>query len=306
MVEAVADSPVDISVPGLVRLQQLGAGLHLRPRRVKARQGGDYQSARKGRGMEYSESRPYAVGDDIRSLDWRVMARTGKPHTKLFREERERPVLFWVDFRASMFFATRGRYKSVLAAQLATILAWAAAGNSDRVGGLVFSDGVHHEFKPRRGKRGVLRMIRALVDQHRPPERHLDDPLLLSQSLLRLRRVVKPGSLVYLISDFRGLDDNARTQLLQIGRRAEVVILFINDPLERELPPGGRYRISDGEHERVLDTADRRLLHEHHQQFVERLTLLRQIASQCGGRIFEADTAAAPGDIIRSLQLYRG
>lgn len=305
MVDVDTDSAVEISVPGLVRLQSLAGGLHLKPARVRAAEGGDYLSARKGRGMEYSESRPYAVGDDIRNLDWRVMARSGKPHTKLFREERERPVLFWVDFRAAMFFATRGCYKSVLAARLASLLAWSVSAHSDRVGGLLFSDRVHHEFKPRRGKRGVLQMIRALVEQHRLQRQRTDDPLLLTRALLRLRRVVKPGSLVFLLSDFRGMDDSARAQLLQISRRAEVVILFIYDPLERDLPAGGRYRVSDGEHERILDTADQKLVQAYHRQFEQRLETTRQLAARCGARFIEAGTAAGLTSIAQQVQLYR-
>ena len=107
--------------------------------RAKRQTQGAYLSALRGRGMEYDESRPYQAGDDIRTLDWLVTARTGKPHTKLFREERERPVIVAVDYRPAMFFATQGSFKSVQAARCAALLAWRAAQQGDRLGGFIFS-----------------------------------------------------------------------------------------------------------------------------------------------------------------------
>ena len=114
--------PVHVSIPSLLKLRQAATGLDLRSRFIRARQGGSYMSAFKGMGMEFDEVRPYQPGDEVRHLDWRVTARTGRPHTKLFREERERPILLWVDYRANMFFATRGVFKSVLAARAAALL----------------------------------------------------------------------------------------------------------------------------------------------------------------------------------------
>ncbi|MDX1519405.1 MAG: DUF58 domain-containing protein [Gammaproteobacteria bacterium] len=307
MQDPVSDSPVGISVPGLVRLQQYSTRQVMKPGRIFALQGGDNRSSFKGRGMEFSESRAYTPGDDIRNLDWRVMARTGEPYTKLFREERERPVFFWVDFRAPMFFATRGVYKSVLAARLASVLAWSASAHSDRVGGLIFSDHVHHELKPQRGRRGVLRMIRALVGQHQPPPEvpWQQDPHTLNRALIRLRRVARPGSLVFLLSDFRGMDEAAQLQLSQIGRRSEVQVLFIYDPLERALPESGRYRVSDGRSDRVLDTSDQKLVQEYRVQFEQRLHSVKQLAGRYNLRFMEVETTADLKGLARQIQLSR-
>ena len=112
---------VRITVPALVALNRSAAGLSLRSARVRARMSGEYISRFKGRGMEFDESRPYQPGDDVRNLHWRVMARTGKPFTKLFHEERERPVFVWIDLRSRMFFGTRGAYKAVVAARAAAL-----------------------------------------------------------------------------------------------------------------------------------------------------------------------------------------
>jgi uncharacterized protein (DUF58 family) len=277
--DATPNDAVQVSVPSLVRLNRRATAIRLNGRRIRARQGGDYQSPFKGRGMEFDESRLYQPGDDIRNIDWRVTARTGKPHTKLFREERERPVFLWVDLRSPMFFATRGCFKSVMAARLASLVAWSAVQNHDRVGAVVFSDEVHHELKPQRGKLGVLRLIHQLV---RHPAWQRDgigrpDAGALTRALIRLRRVVRPGSMVFLISDFRYLDEAAETQLLRLSRHNDVVMIYVHDVLEQRLPPAGRYRISDDSEELLLDTYDRhwveayRARHRRHREHLDRL-----------------------------------
>lgn len=154
---------VQVSVASLIGLAHAARGLSLHRGDVRARRSDVRRSLFKGRGMEYDESRLYQPGDDVRHLDWRVTARTGKPHTKLFREERERPVFLWVDCRAPMFFATRGRFKSVAAAQIAALLAWSAVHDGDRIGSVIFTEGTHREIKPQRGKTGALRLFRELA-----------------------------------------------------------------------------------------------------------------------------------------------
>ena len=233
--------------------------------------------------MEFDEARPYQPGDDIRSLDWRVTARTGKPHTKLFREERERPVFLWVDFRRPMFFATRGRYKSVVAAEAASLLAWSANKHGDRVGGLVFSESVHHETKPRRGKAGVLNLIQQLVlhpawDGHAAAAPTAAD---VRAPMTRLARLARPGSLVFLISDFRGLNRSAELQLLRVARHCETVMLHVYDPLERGLPPPGRYRMSDGARELILNSG-KRYAQAHRERFDQHVDHLRSLARRYG------------------------
>lgn len=267
---------VRISVPSLVQLSRFAAHLPLSAEKILARQSGDYQSPFKGRGMEFDESRLYQAGDDIRNIDWRVTARTGKAHTKLFREERERQVFVWVDLRVAMFFATRGVYKSVVASRLASLLAWSATHHGDRIGSLVFSDETHHEIKPLRGKSGALRVINQLV-QHpawRQSEGSGRDKGAVTRSLLRLRRLARPGSLVFLLSDFRDLDEKMESQLLLLGRHTDIVMVFIYDQLEQALPAAGLYRVSDGAAEVLVDTYDRERSEAyrlHFQQHRERL-----------------------------------
>lgn len=294
--------PVRISVPALVRLSRLGEGLGLGEGRILARQGGDYLAPFKGRGMEFSESRPYQPGDDVRNIDWHVTARTGRTHTKMFREERERPVFVFADFRPSMFFATRGRYKAVAAAHMASLIGWGAAHKGDRFGGVIFSDSEHHELKPQRGRAAVLRFINQMVSHPAwgasvAPAAGADAG---SRALVRLRRVVRPGSLVFLLSDFRWLDERTRLQLARLAQHNEIVLTFIFDPLERTLPPPGRYRVSDGAAELLLDTFDRHHADDYARRFAERDATLTLLARQHGMHLVRYCTEQDPAEALRA------
>ncbi|MDQ7017265.1 MAG: DUF58 domain-containing protein [Gammaproteobacteria bacterium] len=277
-------SAVRIDSADLIALRRQAAALPLRAGSIRAQRAGQYRSAFKGRGMEFDEVRLYQPGDDVRSLDWRVTARTGKPHTKLFKEERERPVLFWVDLRAPMFFATRGVFKSVLASRAAALLAWSALAHGDQVGGLLFSEEVHHECRPSRGQRAVLALIRRLLDhpswQQKQSARGVD--LSLQRPLARLRQVAKPGSLIFLLSDFRGLDQAAQQHLANLATHNDLVLINLYDHLESQLPQAGVYRLSDGERELSLNSADLELRQSYQQHFIERRTLLEKMSARHG------------------------
>lgn len=302
---AVADSirgPANITIPGLIALSRKSRGLSLRPGMISAAQSGDYQSAVKGRGMEFDESRLYQPGDDIRNIDWRVTARTGKPHTKLFREERERPVHLWIDFRAPMFFATRGKFKSVIVAELASLFAWIADRQGDRVGGIIFSESVHHELKPQRGKSATLRLIKYMVEHPAWDSREQtpqDDPGMLP-ALLNLRRLVRPGSLLILLSDFRGCDDQVRSHLLQLRQHNELVIVHIYDWLEEALPPAGYYRLTDGKQELELDTNNKHLVNRYKERFRTRRHNLIALARLGHINYLSCRTEDEPDRVIRS------
>lgn len=279
-----ADDIVRVKQSTLIELYRAAEKLPLKARGIRAQFSGNYLSAFKGRGMEFDEVRPYEPGDDIRSIDWRVTARTGKPHTKMFREERERPVLLWVDYRKPMFFGTQNSFKSVLAAKTAALLAWSAAQHGDRLGGLIFSEQVHQELRPQRGKAGTLHFIKKLAehpawDEHQQTQTDETSGL---QALNRLRRVARPGSLIFLISDFRHLDEKAQSSLAQISRHNDVVLLFINDPLEAQLPPAGFYRLSDGNNEIGLNTRNTKVRDDYQSRFQQHEKYLRDLSNKLG------------------------
>ena len=251
------DPRVRVSSHDLIALRSRVRGLNLRGRRpARSALAGVHGSRFRGRGMDYLESRHYQPGDDIRSLDWRLTARTVEPYTKVFHEERERPVVTLVDFSPSMFFATRGAFKSVQAARAAALVGWAAAARGDRIGGLLFNGG-HRELPPTGGRRGALRLIQALVEAGDPAHPAQPAPGGLSHALQRLRRVARPGSLVYLISDFYDRDDLTSPGLALLRRHNDLVLVQVVDPLEQAPPPPGRYAVTDGERRGLLDTVRR-------------------------------------------------
>ena len=217
--------------------------------------GGEYHSVFKGRGMAFDEVRPYQPGDEVRTIDWNVTARTGEPHIKRFVEERELTVLLVVDVSGSFDVGSRGRFKRELAAELGAVLAFAATTNHDRVGLVLFSDQVELLVPPRKGRRHVLRLVRELLAT-RPRGRGTDLRLAIDTA----RRVLDHRGIVFVISDFQGDPSPYRRALAMLGRRHDVVAVELRDPLEAELPAVGLLRLTDAETGAtvVADTASRR------------------------------------------------
>jgi uncharacterized protein (DUF58 family) len=290
-----ADERVTVNLKTLVNLAPQAAGLNLHHSRIRAMQSGGYVSRFRGRGMEFDEVRLYQPGDDVRSIDWKVTARTDKPHTKIFREERERPVFVSVDNRPTMQFATRGVFKSVQAAKLAALIAWAAQRHGDRIGGQVFSQHSCYEFKPQHGKHGVLRFFHSLVN----PPALSGVKIAFEHVLARLYQHAKPGSLIYLISDFRGFNPQAENYLAKLARHCEVVLIFIYDPLEKALPEQGRYRFTDNSREVVIDSSDKMRLMAYQQRFLELQRYLVAVAQKNRLKLIQCDTTQDPVACLR-------
>jgi len=265
---------VQISPLDLIGLRRRVEGLRLAAREPsRSVLAGSHRSRFRGRGMDYQESRHYQAGDDIRNMDWRITARVGRPHVKVYEEERERPVIVLVDLGPSMSFGTRGAFKSVAAARLAAVIGWTAIAQGDRLGALLITGGAagggYRELQPAGGRRAVMRLIRdlALAGEAQdgtgaaraggPGPEAVDvatAPGGLSGGLVRLRRVARPGSLIFVISDFHSMDADTRQHLGQLHRHSELIACQIADPLELAPPPPGRYAIGDGRRTGVLDT----------------------------------------------------
>ena len=289
-----------ISPQSLIQLRLLAAKLPLNSGKIHARQGGAYLSSFKGRGMEFDESRMYMPGDDIRSMDWKVTARTNQPHTKVFREERERPVLLWLDLNPSMFFATRGAFKSVVATQAASLLAWSTVSGNDRLGALVFASDQHVEIRPKRGKAAALDFIRRTCS-HPAWDNSAKQPQPRNMNLAasRLRKVVKPGSLIFLISDFREMDDQAKSHIINLSRHNNLVLLHIYDPFEASLPTSGQYKVSDGINDVSINTANKKLRSAYHSRFIDHQEKLIKLCQQ--HRIHWVPISTED-DVLESLQ----
>lgn len=300
-------SPVSIHQAELIRLAGPARIIALDVLRINSLQTGAYVSHFRGRGMEFDESRPYQPGDDPRNIDWRVTARSTTAYTKLFREERERPVLIVVDLRSTMHFATRGCYKSVNASRAAALLSWAAHHRGDRLGGLIFGDTTHREIKPRLGRQAALRYVHELVghpdwaERHEPAKEGAEPPL--TQAMAALRRVVRPGSLVVVLSDFVDFSRAAQSYLAGIARHGEVMAVFLSDPLERQLPPPGRYRLVSHDGEMAIDTFLRSARADYRQAFEERREGLEKFCLRYGVHLLALSTEDDP---VRSLQQALG
>lgn len=248
---------IRVNLNELIALRRQAARWRATGANMRTPLAGAHTSHLRGRGMDYAESRVYQPGDDARAIDWRRTARSGKPHTKLFREERERSLLLLIDTHPSMRFGTRVRFKSVAAARAAALVAWSAVRGGDRVGALAFG-GVREAVTPHGGVRGALGVLGALVRWDRLGDAQAEQ---LSDALTRARRLVHPGSRMLLLTDGLCTDEAARAALSRLARRAEVMVLIIADALELQPPPPGGYAFEtpDGRIEADLRTPASRL-----------------------------------------------
>lgn len=228
----------------LVLLRVAARGLSLNAHRsAMAQLYGGHRSAQRGRGLEFEEVRPYVPGDDARTIDWRVTARRGKPHTKLFREERERPVWIVADLHSGLFFGSKRQFKSAVLLQAAALLAWVAALGGDRVGAIIVDGSAAPHILPPRGREaGVLPILQALIEgQPRAPDAPVQTGL--QTALTTLRPLLQPGSLVLLLSDFAQVDPPLQDMLAGIARQNDCRLLWLTDPLERNGLPAGEHRV---------------------------------------------------------------
>ncbi|MBN8728006.1 MAG: DUF58 domain-containing protein [Xanthomonadales bacterium] len=286
-----AANPTRVALDELIALAPLARGARLARRRpASAAEAGGLRSRWRGRGMDFRESRIYQPGDEIRHMDWRVTARSGKAHTKLFEEEREQALLLVMDFNPSMRFGSRVRFKNVQAARAAAFLAWTAGGAGDRVGALAFGGGVAGEVKPASGRRGVLGVLRALHDWDAAaaPDRHGS----LEEGLVRLRRLLRPGVRVVVVSDGFLPGADAPRRLTEIAARHELALVLPCDALELAPPPPGRYAVHLGGLRGMLDFSDRAT----REAWASRLAAPRaELTAHCrrlGIRVAELETQA--------------
>lgn len=253
----------------LIALRALASRLRMQPARSRHAAPGAHTGTRRGRGIEFEELRAYEAGDDVRTIDWRTTARSGRVHTRVFREERERPVFLLVDQRRDMFFGSRHTLKSVQATHAAALLAWATLEAGDRIGGVVIGEHGQREIRPRRSHHAVLELLQACTEfNHRlgiPAT--ADGSATLVPGLAALRRLGHTGSLAVIISDFSAWDESSERELQLLSRRAECHAIQVFDPLERALPDAGIVQVSDAEHRLTIDTRDKELQQRHATHF---------------------------------------
>lgn len=292
-----ADSRVNVTLPELLALRSRVMRAPPPPVVSRAPRSGQRPGRLHGRGMDYAESRVYQAGDDVRRMDWRLTARSGVAHTKLFQEEREGRLLVLLDTNASMRFGTRTRFKSVQAARVAATAAWYAIRAGDRVGVLAFG-AQQRLLRPQGGPRGALALCGALAAWDALPPGGDES---LSAALQRAGRLMHGASRVLLVSDGFAVDQAAHGRMLGLVSKAEVRIITVSDPLEMAEPPAGRYPFAhDGVHYDIALHGERqradfaRALGEGRQR-------LATLASQLGLLQRALDTTADPLNAIVEL-----
>ncbi|MFT6113176.1 MAG: hypothetical protein ACJA10_000100 [Oleispira sp.] len=300
-----------ISTDNLIAIRHLAKLLPIhKQKKVLNEMAGVHTSNLRGRGVDFSEVRSYQPGDDIRAMDWRVTARTQKPHIKVFREERERPVMVVCDLRSSMFFGTQHGFKSVLAADIVSLFSWSAFNNGDRIGALLFDDSHETDIRPKPGRKQVMHVLHELSQFTQPqginePDRHNPTAKTsrLADMLRHTRRVTRPGSTVYFISDWQDFDADCERQLHKISKHNDVVAINIFDAFEQNILPLGSYPLTDGNQRLQLECYSKSQGLEHQQAFERRQQTLKQRTLKLGVPLISLQ---AKDDIITELRIGLG
>ncbi len=281
-------------------------------REIHAQQSGQHLSVRKGRGMDFTESRAYQAGDDVRFLDWRVTARTGKLHTKLYAEERERPVLLIVDLRAGLFFGTRRCFKSVLVAELASLLLWKNCQAGDKTGGVILTaTGEQKSYRPQRSQAAAGRFIQG-VSRATQTSQTATDGLALVDALQSVRSFIETGTQCILISDFQSPADlqqqasPLQTRLSALAAQTALVLVAVHDPFEEQLVqyPEPLELHQGGHFQRLTGRLQQRFQQDYERWQATRRQLLDRQAQHPGSRLIEFSTAEDPAQ--RLVKLSQG
>ena len=308
MEERAPDPGVYTSLPELVRLKHQGQGFSFLPRQpIHSLLAGRHASRLRGRGLNFEEVRTYLPGDDIRSIDWKVTARTRKPHTRVYTEERERPAILVVDQRSKMFFGSQVAMKSVTAAEAGALAAWRILGVGDRPGALVFNDTKSVHIAPHRSQGRVLEILRSMVRMNQALGAALpsiSSPERLNEVLERVARLAAHDHLIVLISDLDGADENTQRIVTRLGQHNDVMVVLVYDPLEAALPSAGRLVVSDGELQLDVDSSEEALRQRFSEAFEARLALARQFLRRRQIPVLPLDTVRPVAEQVRELLGY--
>jgi uncharacterized protein (DUF58 family) len=293
----------------LIRLQFKVHGVSFLPRQpLQSLLAGRRASRLRGRGLDFEEVRRYTPGDDIRTMDWRVTARTQKPHSRVYTEERDRPVLQVVDQRLSMFFGSQVAMKSVTAAEVAALAAWRTFSVGDRVGALVFNDREVREVPPHRSRQRVMQILETVLEMNHALRADGDfepDPAMLNRVLERVLHLAKHDYLVAIISDFNGADEETKNAVTRLAAHNDVIAFFIHDPLEARLPSLGKLIVSQGEWQLEVDTGDADFRRRFSEQFEDGLKTARDLMLKRGIPVLPIHTAGGVREQFMELLGHR-
>lgn len=290
----------------LIALKESSSRLLLTPdKSMKSTIPGDHHSPFRGQGLEFDAVREYVAGDDVRNIDWRVTARSGSPHLKLFKEERERQVILCVDMNSAMRFGTKKSFKSLQAARVAAFLGWQSLAAHDRVGACLFGDvagGILYHA-PRRTRSSFWAMCKELSSP--PREQH---EVELSDALMHIARAEKTGALIYVISDFMAISDDLEKALLRLNRHSDIVCIAVNDAADSDIPPVGLLQLQGAAGNKFLvDTADRKGRERYQEMWRQNRSRLEQILKRTKVAMVQLTTEMElPRHLILGLKMVAG
>ncbi|MCQ8878620.1 DUF58 domain-containing protein [Pseudoalteromonas shioyasakiensis] len=253
---------------------------------------GRHSSRIRGRGLSFEELRDYRVGDDIRSIDWRVTARTGKPHVRIYAEEKDRSALIIVDQRINMFFGSKLNMKSVTAAEAAAICAYRILEQGDRVGGVVFNDSTINSFKPSKKPQSLEQFIHTLSQFNLALNCELAAPAMqLNQPLQAATRLISHDQMIIIISDFDQVDEATEQYLSQMAAHNDVILCLVTDSINQDLPEDLNLNVSDGQQQITLDTSNKKLHNKLQTTFTARTNKVKSWQQQLGITVIELDAS---------------
>lgn len=255
------DTRVHVTMSRLLAQKAYADGFRLTPRAaINNAYAGSHRSGLRGRGLNFEELGHYRVGDDVRMMDWKVSNRTGKPHVRVFTEEKERPVLIVVDQRQSMFFGSQYLLKSVLAAEAAALFAWQEMAQGDSVGAVLFNDRDMLEFRPTRNNKTLLSVFHALVDLNNKLSAKGDSSTKPSEQMNHafkvLARLCSHDALVIFLSDFSGFDDKCAVHVKNIAQRNKIILAQISDPLEQSISLGDDLLVGNAQSQASINLSE--------------------------------------------------
>ncbi|SFM66469.1 DUF58 domain-containing protein [Halopseudomonas yangmingensis] len=313
MLNALHDQAPFLNLEQLLQIRQHCQHVHLQSRSRRSGQlTGRQYSRLRGRGVDFDQVRPYLPGDDIRTIDWRVTARSHRVHTKVFNEERERPVFIICEQSSRLLLSSTGLMKSTVAAEACALLAWNALLDNDRIGGMIFAPGECHEIRPRRSRQALLQLLSRLLEANQKlAPATLNDAAIepVNLALRHGREVVRPGSLVHLVCDHAAIEQLQANLLIPLAAHNDLILLPVHDPLEAELPTAGELAFCDNQQRLLLNSQDATLRDAWRKQFQQRQASWQQLARRLRCNLQLLDTCSHGWqqlDPLLSSQLLRG
>lgn len=289
----------------LVRLSAKARGFSFLPKQpIHSILAGRHASRLRGRGLNFEEIRGYLPGDDVRTMDWKVTARMRSPHVRVYTEERDRPVLFIVDQRASMFFGSRRTMKSVVAAEVTALGAWKVLDQGDRVGALIFNDEEIVSIKPHRSRTRVRELLGAVVKMNHKlgkDHRATGNPEMFNKVLDQALQIAKHDYLICTVSDGFGMNEETKRLVTLLSAHNDVISVFIYDPLEAKLPKAGKLTMAEGDDQLGIDTNNQKLRHAFAADFQDRMTWMQDISRGRAIPLLPIETARNTARQIRDL-----